>query len=181
MMKYQCLIVKPSFGSPAGINKVDPICLKDSRAVSAIVRQDLDARYVVYAGKFSQNMAVIKPYFKGTALSCGCNDGPLTVRDPSPIRDFLWIEDAARGLADMAVGTGLGIFNLGSGTGVSVGDLARLALDLAGQSDRPVVASQPSQRPSSLSLNISSTASTFGWAPQVPLSHGLAQLQESRP
>ena len=108
-------------------------------------------------------------------------DGPLTVRDPLPVRDFLWIEDAARGLADMAVGTGLGIFNLGSGTGVSVGDLARLALDLAGQSDRPVVASQPSQKPSSLSLDISSTASTFGWAPQVPLSGGLAQLQESRP
>ena len=99
----------------------------------------------------------------------------------SPVRAFLWIEDAARGLADIAVRTGLGIFNRGSGTGASVGDLARLALELAGQSDRLVVASQPSQKPSSLSLDISSTASTFRWALQVQRSRGLALLQEPRP
>lgn len=102
--------------------------------------------------------------------------GPLRLRDDAPVRDFLWIEDAARGLADMALGTSSDVFNLGSGTSVSVGEVARLALDIAGQSDRRVVATQPSRKVSSLSLDISATTSTFGWSPRVPLSRGLASL-----
>lgn len=107
-------------------------------------------------------------------------DKPLKIGDDSPIRDFLWIEDAAQAFARIAAQavakTEGGIYNLGSGVGTSVGALARLALDLAGHSQRRVVASDPSGRPSVLVLDIAATIAAFGWRPETDLKKGLAAL-----
>ena len=103
-------------------------------------------------------------------------NNPIQVRDDSPLRDFLWVEDAARGLADMALASDLGVFNLGSGKGVSIGELLRQVLSLAGQSDREIQVLRPSKKPSNLTLDISLTTKTFGWLPKVELAEGLKRL-----
>ena len=102
-------------------------------------------------------------------------DGPILVRDTSPVRDFLWIADAGTGLAVMATGRARGIYNLGSGQGTSVGELARAALAAAGEKHRAVVATMPGDRQSHLVLDASMTVG-LGWHPEASLAEGLAQM-----
>lgn len=103
-------------------------------------------------------------------------NNPIQVRDNSPVRDFLWIEDAACGIVEMALSSGSGIYNLGSGVSVSIGDLLEKILYLAGQSYRQIQVLQPLKETSNLTLDISLTTSTFGWLPKVGLEEGLRCL-----
>jgi UDP-glucose 4-epimerase len=76
----------------------------------------------------------------------------------------------------MAVGTGAGIFNVGSGVGHSVGEVASVALGVGGQPDRPVIATHPGVRASHLVLDISDTVSTWQWSPVTKLEEGIGRL-----
>jgi nucleoside-diphosphate-sugar epimerase len=102
--------------------------------------------------------------------------GPLKVRDSAPVRDFLWVDDAAEAIGRMATGEPVGVFNLGTGEGTSVAALALLALDIAGQRGRPIASAQAEGRFSHLVLDISSTVATWRWSPATDLRDGLAQL-----
>ena len=115
-----------------------------------------------------------------TILRQAGNEGPMTVRDDTPVRDFLWVEDAADCLAEMAVGTPTGIFNLGSGVGTSVQQLILHVFDILGQSDRAVVTTAPVDRVSSLVLDIEQTLATWRWRPAVPMREGLRRLLNIR-
>lgn len=103
--------------------------------------------------------------------------GPIRVRDTASVRDFLWVEDAADAIAKMAVGgKGHGVFNVGTGVGHSIGEVARVALGLAGQPDRGVVAMEPGQRASHLVLDVSDTVSRWRWSPVTLLEDGINSL-----
>lgn len=103
-------------------------------------------------------------------------DGPLRLRNVSPIRDFLWIEDAARCLSAACRTMPGGILNAGSGSRMAVGDVARLALTLVGEVSRPVVGTGSLGRASCLTLDITKTRSMLNWAPEVDISAGLSYL-----
>ena len=103
-------------------------------------------------------------------------DGPLFVRDKSPIRDFLWIEDAVRCLVSTIFLRPVGIFNVGSGKGYSIGELAELALSIAGEENRIVVSKTDLQKKSTLVLDISKTSYQLNWVPKIELEFGLAFL-----
>ena len=104
------------------------------------------------------------------------NSAPLTVRDGTPIRDFLWIEDAAAGLARMALGKAHGVFNLGCGEGISIAELARLTLQICGQDHREFKANSVSGRSSCIVLDINETKNVWGWRPTTHLRQGLQRL-----
>ncbi len=106
---------------------------------------------------------------------------PLEIFDDKPVRDFLWIQDAASAIAKMALQYKVakgnhGLYNLGSGIGVSVGEIARLALALAGHPERPIVATKPSGRFSALMLDITATKADWAWEPKVSLAQGVGRL-----
>ena len=106
-------------------------------------------------------------------------DGPLRVRDTNPVRDFVWVDDAAAALAAMATKAASppgGTFNVGGGEGISIGALARLALDIAGTPDREVISVRPTGEPSSVVLDIGDTTAKWGWRPVVRLRTGLQTL-----
>jgi nucleoside-diphosphate-sugar epimerase len=103
--------------------------------------------------------------------------GPLQLRDSSPRRDFLWIDDAADGLAAIALGRDTGIFDLGTGVSISAGDVARLALAAAGEPDRQVVSQTPAGgNDDVIALDLAPVRTQFGWTPKVDASEGLARL-----
>ena len=102
--------------------------------------------------------------------------GPLALRDAKSVRDYLWIADAATGVADAAVARPKGPINLGTGIGTSVGALARRVLALAGQDGRAITETAPQPHQSTLVLDISQTFARLGWAPATPLARGLAAL-----
>lgn len=104
------------------------------------------------------------------------NAGPVRVFDFTPVRDFLWVGDAARGLADMVSGEACGIFNVGSGEGVSIHELAAEVLSVAGQAGRQLESTHPENRFSRLVVDIAQTEAAFGWRPAVTLAEGIATL-----
>lgn len=104
-------------------------------------------------------------------------DGPVRVLDATPVRDFLWIDDAARAMALMATGESPGVFNIGSGKGVSIRELAKLVLEAAGQAGRPVESTRVGGSSfSRLVVDISQTKEVFGWYPAVTLVEGISTL-----
>ena len=58
-----------------------------------------------------------------------------------------------------------GIFNLGSGVGISIGDLARLILRQAGQPERPIEALQSSPWSNISIVDMSKLKSQWDWRP----------------
>ena len=111
--------------------------------------------------------------------------GSVAVMDTSPVRDFLWIEDAAEGIVALALNHFRksdhgGVFNLGTGVGTSIGSLVSIALEIAGQSGRAVETKRSSGRQSSLVLDFSGTMSACGWRPKTSLRKGLAYLLHTR-
>lgn len=105
---------------------------------------------------------------------------PLYLQAVTPVRDFLWIADTAKGLAAAIERQPGGIFNLGYGVSISVGQLAGLALRLAGEGDRHVVATRPQDMLSQLHLDISDSVKALDWLPEVSLDQGLRILLDKR-
>lgn len=115
----------------------------------------------------------------GTILGQLGQDGPIKVQTTTPVRDFLWIDDAASALSRCVESKGGGVFNVGSGRGVSVEALARIVLAEAGEQGRSVVAIQSDAGPSSLVLDISEIKAKIGWAPACSLQEGIRRLVHS--
>lgn len=103
-------------------------------------------------------------------------EGPLRVVDDTPIRDFLWCDDAVSGLVRLALCEESGVFNLGTGLGTSIGDVARVALQTAGEIHRELIAAQSSPGGSCLVLDCSATTKAIGWQFEVGLGAGLTRL-----
>ena len=104
---------------------------------------------------------------------------PLKVWSTAPVRDFCWIADAADAVLAAVQATQAGVFNVGTGVGTSVGDLARLALEAADELERPVFEEAPASGSSVLVLDIADTARRIGWTPATSLQAGLKQLIHS--
>lgn len=100
----------------------------------------------------------------------------IRIRDDKPVRDFLWVDDAAEAIVKIALGDSLGIFNVGSGVGVSVRELARTVSEVAGKDEREIVAYGPSSKNSNLVLDIKATSEILGWVPKTSLRSGLDQI-----
>lgn len=111
-----------------------------------------------------------------TILAQVPGEGDVCVWDDTPVRDFLWIEDAAAAIVAVALGTGTGIFNLGSGRGYAIREVAETALAAATEGHRMIRATRPAGRESHLVLAIGGTARGFGWVPTTSLKQGLERL-----
>lgn len=92
--------------------------------------------------------------------------GPLKIRDDMPVRDFLPVLDAATAVVMTAQRRAMGLLNVGSGIGISIRDLAQVALQLAHQADREIVATSRSGRRSMNVLDIDHTRLVLDWAPR---------------
>jgi nucleoside-diphosphate-sugar epimerase len=106
--------------------------------------------------------------------------GVLKVWDLNPVRDYLWVEDAVSCIATMAEARKSGVYNVGSGIGTSVRQLASLILKLAGEGHRKMIATKPSYGSSSLVLDIGATRDACGWIPQISLEEGIAKMLKCR-
>ena len=107
---------------------------------------------------------------------------PVTVRNDNAARDFLWLDDAAKGLAEIALGSATGTFNLGSGIATSPAEIARIALRASGAPDRPVTTQEPRRRSEidSIALDVTETTSQFGWRPSTTLADGISALLQEK-
>lgn len=107
-------------------------------------------------------------------------EGPLRVRDDTPIRDFLSVSDVVSALNQIVKRDIAGIVNVGSGIATSINTLAKLLLATAGQEDREIVATKPSNRRSKIVLDISETVKAIDWVPSPSLQEQLKKYLEAR-
>jgi UDP-glucose 4-epimerase len=104
------------------------------------------------------------------------HDGPMTVQDTSPVRDFIWVEDAAEVIIKMAIQQAQGLFNVGTGVGTSIGELAKMSLEEAKQPQRQIVSMQSASKSSCIVLDITKAKKYLQWQPSTPLREGLRRL-----
>jgi NAD dependent epimerase/dehydratase len=105
----------------------------------------------------------------------------LRLGSTHPVRDLTFVTDTARGFmevgsCDAAIGREV---NLGSGEGISVGDLAALLIEIVGSSAR-IVSEDARLRPAKseveqLIADASLARELTGWTPGVSLREGLAR------
>lgn len=101
-------------------------------------------------------------------------EGPLFVRDDTPVRDFLAVDDAARFFTLLAGARAHGVLNVGSGVGTRIRALAETALALYGEIGREIIATRPALRPSVNVLNVEQAAKVLGWAPSRSLAEHMS-------
>ncbi len=92
-------------------------------------------------------------------------------------RDFLYVADAASGIAAVALGRGTGAFNIASGRPVRIRAIVETIAGMMGQESRVDFGAIPASpaEPQLLAGDIQRLASIAGWQPSTPLEQGLAQ------
>ncbi len=123
----------------------------------------------IYGSQMSPNNVV-----NSILRQLGKNE-PVVLMNTSPVRDFLYIEDAAEAIVDAALGNVVGVLNVGSGIGTSIYDLARLILKLSNQEERKIVSLNKGAY-SYLVVDIDLTIKKLSWRPMTPLILGLGKL-----
>jgi nucleoside-diphosphate-sugar epimerase len=145
-----------------------------------------------YARGFGAQTVVLRPFsvygpglplrsVMGTILGQVLSEEEVVLADLGPVRDYCFLDDVVEGvlLAASAPCPSAAIFNLGSGVGTSVGDLAALTLRLAGR--RLPIRSDPSRRrPGAADIDhlVADRAraeAVLGWSPAVSLEDGLSR------
>jgi nucleoside-diphosphate-sugar epimerase len=107
----------------------------------------------------------------------------IRVFDPRSIRDYCYVDDLVTCVLDAcasAVGETVRIYNVGSGRGTSVADLARQALEAAGR-DLPLRIAAQSDRPAraavrELIADVGKARRELGWCSLMPLERGLGRV-----
>ena len=112
-------------------------------------------------------------------LRCLAGKPMVIFGDGTQTRDFTYVSDSARGIilaGTTAAAVGRTI-NLGSGSELTVNDLARTVAEIAGRPDAAIVHDEP--RPGDvlrLYADMSQARSLLGYEPRIPLAEGLRQL-----
>ena len=106
-------------------------------------------------------------------------DRMISMHTLDPVRDFLWIDDAVRALFILSERQVAGVFNVGSGQGISIGELVGLA-QRAARTRHYVSGLRTLDEPSQLVLDITATKQHLGWSPQMPTEVGVRDLVEMK-
>jgi len=179
------------YGSPRylPVDEVHPTCPISSYAVSKLEGERCCGEFVDRSGLDVVVLRLFNVY--GSRQASGEYSGviskfleraergqPLVIYgDGSQTRDFVHVTDVANAmLALVQGGAAEGVFNVGYGKGVSIGDLAKTVLNLSGR-DCGII-HEPS-RDGDIAHSVADTSKAreaFAYAPKVPLEEGLKDL-----
>jgi UDP-glucose 4-epimerase len=108
--------------------------------------------------------------------------GPITLRNLSPVRDFIYCEDVAEGFVRLLASghePGSRTYNLSTGQGTSIGQMAKMVCDVAGIK-KDIVESARNDGSEKLSLVLANEqlVKRTTWRPTFSLSEGLRAAWE---
>jgi dTDP-6-deoxy-L-talose 4-dehydrogenase (NAD+) len=104
----------------------------------------------------------------------------ITLRTPRSTKDYIHEDDVGRALLKVVESGWCGSINIGTGTGVTVEELARTLAGLAGHPDGVVTLEEVVADRLDHVVADGSRIRSLGWRPQVALVEGLRQLVEAR-
>ena len=106
-------------------------------------------------------------------------DGQLHMRGGmNTIRDLLYVSDFVNFIEDSVVFGPRGkfnVFNVGSGQGISIGELAEKVVKVSGKNLKVVFEKEKDLRPASIVLDTKKARNITGWRPVVSLEQGIEQ------
>ena len=102
--------------------------------------------------------------------------GSINIIDGSPVRDMIHISDVTSCLLSMTKIQKKGIYNIATGTSISMKDLALMILKVSNFEEYKLVELKHNKTTSCISLDISNTKKTFAWSPSISLQDGLKEL-----
>jgi len=124
-----------------------------------------------------QSMRAVIP----TIITAAINEDEIVLGSTAPTRDFLYVEDTVAGLMSCAVASGIEgtVINLGTGSEISVGDVANLILGELGV-EKPIKLADERLRPprsevQRLRADISRARAMLDWSPSVSFIDGVRQ------
>jgi nucleoside-diphosphate-sugar epimerase len=101
----------------------------------------------------------------------------VTLDTPGAVRDWIHVEDVAAALLCLAEARAVGVINVGSGVGRTVGSIALVIARLLGRPEL-VIATPPGPEPPGALVADPTRLRGLGWAPRVELEAGLSALIE---
>ena len=127
-------------------------------------RQDPFSQYATVIGAFMGRIAQNLP--------------PIIHGDGEQSRDLTFVKDAVRANILAMESNAEGVFNIGSGSNITINKLANLILNLTGKDLKPVYQEPRAGDPRQTMADISK-AKSFGYEPQFSLEEGLRQTIEA--
>lgn len=104
---------------------------------------------------------------------------PVTVAgDGSQTRSICYVDDLVEGVLAMAASDAAGPINLGNPHEISMLDLARWIIDLAGSRSRIVHIARPVDDPTVRQPDTARACRELGWVPRTPVEEGLRRTLE---
>ena len=107
-------------------------------------------------------------------------EGPLTIRDPDSIRDFLDVRDLANGLIQMITKSApFGVYNFSSGLGISVRKTAEIALSLTSTKTTALDFTHSPENPNAIKKSVgdnSKACREFDWKLQYSLKDSISNI-----
>ena len=104
-----------------------------------------------------------------------CHESHINVFNLSAVRDYIWVEDVAAALVNMALHPKPGTYHVSTGAGTSVRELISLATAAVGNRNYSVGESSP-QIASGVVLNPQNTQICYDWHHSVSISEGIRRL-----
>lgn len=154
-------------GSPYAVSKL---------AAEGVLRAGLPGRSVVLRLFNAYGPGQAEHYVVARLMRQLATRGQATMRSSAPLRDFTYVGDVVEAMVRAGEApVGGEVLNIGSGTGVRVGELAVLAAELAGGSVTFESDALPAGEVASLVADNAKARKQLGWAPQVALREGLAR------
>lgn len=105
--------------------------------------------------------------------------GLVKVRNLTSVRDYIHVDDVADALTALALGAEAGAFNVSTGRGVGVRELASLAARAHGKENVRIEAAEELSTASNLVLDPGRLAAACGWRARIRLEEGVAALAEA--
>ena len=107
------------------------------------------------------------------------NKGPTKLRESSSVRDFIWIDDVIDAIIRLALRKHqlmdcMNIYNVSSGVGISIEELAKKINTLAMKDRKRVVTQTHFSKPSCLVLDSRETINGLGWMPKININEGIS-------
>jgi NAD dependent epimerase/dehydratase len=189
-----CLSTSEVYGTPESdvITERDRLSAQSPYAASKI---GADQLALSFHRSFDLPVGVVRPFNTygprqsaraviPTILSQGLAGRPLALGALHPVRDFLYVEDTVSGVLAFAAWEGApgSLLHVGTGEGVTVGELVRLAGEVLGR-ELDVELDEQRVRPDAsevqrLVCDASAARERLGWEPEVPLRDGLERTVE---
>ncbi len=110
-------------------------------------------------------------------------EGRIVLRNGAVTRDLLYVDDCIDAVLKLVVSPDATntVFNIGSGSTVSIAEIARTAVGISGRQNVEIIDHEENidYSPTAITANTGKVRSTIDWQPRTELAEGLRRMWES--